>query len=154
MRSSSNLGRCSVVIQMGIDARGRLPKAVVVLCLAYAMASLIHFAHNAEFLADYPNMPDWMSRAKVYAAWLGLTAAGVVGYVLFYRGFQRAGLLVIAIYAALGFDSLTHYLVAPFAAHTAMMHFTIWLDVATAAVLLVAAVYLAWKASDSRAPSL
>jgi hypothetical protein len=119
------------------------------LCLAYAAASLIHFAHNAEFLADYPNMPEWLSRSEVYVAWLGLTAVGAAGYVLFHRGFQRAGLLVIAVYAALGLDSLSHYLVAPFAAHTAMMHFTIWVDVAAAALLLIAVSRLAAKRMES-----
>jgi hypothetical protein len=120
-------------------------KILLFSCVAYAGASLIHFAHNAEFLADYPNMPDWLSRATVYAAWLGLTAVGMAGCLLFHRGFQLTGLGVIAVYAVLGFDSLSHYAIAPFAAHTAMMHFTIWLDVAAAALLLVAAALLAAK---------
>jgi len=120
-------------------------KALLILCLAYGAASLIHFFHNAEFLAQYPNMPAWLSRAGVYAAWLGLTAVGVAGYLLFHRGYQLMGLLVIAVYAALGLDSLSHYLVAPFGAHTGMMHFTIWLDVAAAALLLTVAAFLAGK---------
>jgi hypothetical protein len=126
-----------------IVAPRHVPRLLLVLCLAYAAASLIHFAHNAEFLADYPNMPDWLSRATVYAAWLGLTAVGVTGYMLVHRGFQLIGLLVIALYAALGFDSLSHYVIAPFSAHTGMMHFTIWLDVATAVVLLAVTARLA-----------
>ena len=120
-------------------------KTLLALCFAYGASSLIHFAHNAEFLADYPNMPYWLSRAGVYVAWLALSAIGVAGYFLFHRGFQLAGLLVIAFYAALGFDSLAHYLVAPFAAHAAMMHFTIWLDVTAAALLLVTAARMASK---------
>src|SRR5688500_4705782 len=128
---------------MGLDTRGHVPKVLLVLCLLYAAASLIHFAHNAESLADYPNMPEWLSRAKIYAAWLCLTAVGVVGCFLVHRGFHLTGLLVIAVFAALGFDSLTHYHVAPLAAHTAMTHVTSWMDVATAAVLLVAAARLA-----------
>lgn len=127
---------------MGVDTQKHAPKVLLVLCLAYAAASLLHFTHNAEFLAEYPNMPAWLSRAKVYAAWLGLTAVGVAGYCLVRRGYQLAGLLVIAAYAALGFDSLSHYLVAPLAAHTAMMHFTIWLDVSTAALLLITTAFL------------
>ena len=126
-----------------------MPKLLHILCLAYAATSLIHFAHNAEFLGQYPNMPAWLSRAGVYGAWLSLTAVGVVGCFLFRRGYQRAGLLVIAVYAALGFDSLSHYLVAPFAAHTAMMHFTIWLDVSAAALLLIATGRLAAKRMES-----
>jgi hypothetical protein len=128
---------------MGLDTQGHVPKVVLVLCLAYAAASLIHFAHNAEFVADYPNMPEGLSRAKIYMAWLGLTAVGVGGCFLFYCGFQLTGLLVIAVYAVLGFDSLSHYLVAPFTAHTATMHLTIWLEAATAALLLIVATSLA-----------
>jgi hypothetical protein len=127
---------------MGFGTHGRAPKVMLVLCLLYAAASLIHFAHNAEFLADYPNMPRWLSRAKVYVAWLGLTAIGAAGFLLLYRGFQLTGLLVIALYAVLGFDSLTHYVVAPFSAHTTMMHFTIWLDVVAAAALLMTVAWL------------
>jgi hypothetical protein len=130
---------------MKIDKQRHVPRLLLTLCLAYAAASLIHFAHNAEFLADYPNMPGWLSRAKVYAAWLGLTLVGVAGYFLFRRGFQLAGLLVIAVYAALGFDSLSHYAIAQFSAHTAIMHFTIWLEVTTAALLLIASARLAVK---------
>lgn len=135
---------------MSIDPQKHIPKVLLLLCLAYAAASLIHFAHNAEFLAEYPNMPDWLSRAKVYAAWLGLTAVGVAGYLLFHRGYQLLGLLIIAVYAALGFDSLSHYVIAPFTVHSGMMHFTIWLDVATAAVLLIAAAAFAARRMSRR----
>jgi hypothetical protein len=32
-------------------------------------ASLLHFAHNAQYLAQYPNLPPSWSRAEVYLAW-------------------------------------------------------------------------------------
>lgn len=120
-------------------------KLLMVLLLAYGAASLVHYAHNAEFLADYPNMPAWLSRAKVHVAWLGVTAIGVLGYLLVRRGHQLSGLCVIALYAALGFDGLGHYRLAPLSAHTAAMNLTIWLEVATAALLFSAAVGLAAK---------
>lgn len=109
-----------------------------ILLLAYAAASLFHYAHNAEFLADYPNMPGWLSRAKIYAAWLGVSAAGAAGYLLLRRGYELSGLSVLGVYAALGFDGFGHYGLAPASAHTAAMNLTIWLEAATAAVLLVA----------------
>ena len=116
----------------------RVSRPFLILMVGYGAASLLHFAHNAEFLADYPNMPVWLSSAKVYLAWLGVTAVGVFGYLLLRRGFRRAGLSVIGVYAALGFDSLAHYSLAPIAAHTATMNFTIGLEVAMAALLLIA----------------
>ena len=113
------------------------------LLVLYAAASLVHFAHNAEYLSDYPNLPAWLSRSGVYLAWLGLTAVGVVGFVLYRSSLQLAGLLLLGLYAALGFDGLLHYTRAPFGAHTSVMNFTIWFEVATAAVLLLAVVWAA-----------
>ena len=114
-------------------------RALLVSLIAQGAASLLHFAHNAEFLADYPNIPPSLSRASVYAAWLAVTALGVLGYLLFRRGFRLAGPGVIAVYALLGFGGLTHYGLAPLSEHTAAMNLTIWLEAATAALLLVAA---------------
>ncbi len=51
-----------------------------------------------------------------------------------------------AVYAALGFDGLHHYHLAPASAHSAMMNFTIWFEVVTAAILL-AVLALQWKRS-------
>jgi hypothetical protein len=120
-------------------------KPLLIFLLAYGIASLVHYAHNAEFLAEYPNMPAWLSRAKVYAAWFAVTAIGAVGYLLVRRGYQLGGLFMIAVYAALGFDGLAHYGLAPLSAHTAAMNLTIWLEVATAALLFTASVGLAAK---------
>jgi hypothetical protein len=114
------------------------PRALLILLLAYGVASLFHHVHNAEFLPQYPNMPAWLSPAQVYAAWFGVTLVGAVGYLLVRRGYQLAGLFVIAGYAALGFDGLGHYGVAPLSAHTMTMNLTIALEVATALLLLVA----------------
>jgi hypothetical protein len=102
----------------------------------YALASLVHFVHNAEFLPQYPNLPSSWTRTGVYLAWLGIMAVGVAGWVLIARGFRVAGLLLVALYAILGLDSLAHYVVAPLSAHTLAMNATILLEVGTAAVLL------------------
>ena len=117
--------------------------------IAYGAGSLVHFVHNAEFLAEYPNMPAWLSRTDVYVVWLGITAIGVAGYVLAGHGYRLAGLLLVAVYAALGLDSLGHYALAPMSAHTAAMNSTILLEVATAALLFVRSLGLiaAWQAA-------
>lgn len=117
-------------------------KALGVLLLAYAAASLVHHVHNAEFLADYPNMPRWITRPAVYAAWLGETLVGVAGYLLLRRGHPAVGLGLIGLYAVLGFDAFAHYVLAPVAAHTAAMNATIWLEAAAAALVFVAVAVL------------
>jgi hypothetical protein len=108
------------------------------LILAYCAASLLHFVHNAVYLHDYPNMPAALSAARIYAAWCGITAVGVVGYWLHRAGYRVAGLVVIAVYAALGFGGLEHDTLAPVSAHSFAMNLTISLEALAAAALLIA----------------
>lgn len=111
---------------------------LLILLVAHGAASLFHYGHNAEFLNEYPNMPAWLSRAQVYGAWLGVTSVGLVGYFLVRWRYRVAGLLVLTVYGLLGLDGLGHYAVAPPSAHTVTMNLTIWLEVATALLLLAA----------------
>jgi hypothetical protein len=119
-----------------------LHKLLLVLLLVYGCASLAHFVHNAEFLADYPNMPSTWTREGVYLVWVAMTLIGVVGWLLATRGFQVAGLLLVALYAVCGLDSLGHYFLAPMSAHTAAMNSTILFEVAAAALVLAEAARL------------
>jgi hypothetical protein len=116
-------------------------RSLLALVMAHAAASLVHFVHNATFLADYPNMPGWISPVIVYGVWLAEAAIGAVGVLLFLRG-RTIGLALIAIYAVLGFGGLDHYTLAPISAHTVTMNATIWLETATGMILLAAA---AWR---------
>jgi hypothetical protein len=110
-------------------------RALIVLVLAHATASLVHFAHNAAYLADYPNMPAWFSPLGIYGAWLAEAAIGALG-VRFWLSGRRGGAVLIAIYAGLGLGGLDHYTLAPMSAHTVAMNATIWVETATALVLL------------------
>ena len=101
----------------------------------HAAASLVHFVHNAAYLADYPNMPAWISPAGIYGVWLAEAAVGALGVLLMLRG-RSVGLVLIALYAVLGLGGLDHYTLAPISAHTLAMNATIWLETATAIVLL------------------
>jgi hypothetical protein len=103
----------------------------------YTLASLMHFAHNAEFLHEYPNLPASITRSSVYLAWLGLAVIGFGGFTLYRVGWRRCGLVFLGAYATLGLYGLLHYTRAPVAAHTAMMNFTIWLECVAAIVLLL-----------------
>ncbi len=111
------------------------PDLLAAFFVAYAAASFFHFSHNAEFLRDYPNMPPTLTRAKVYEAWLAISAVGVTGWVLLGRGFRLLGLGAIAVYGLLGIAGLDHYALASPSAHTATMNLTIGLEVATGIAL-------------------
>lgn len=106
------------------------------LLLLYLAASLLHFTHNAEYVQDYPNLPGWITRNSVYLTWLGITAVGVLGYVLYQSRRIVPGLILLALYAAAGLDGLLHYTLAPMANHTHAMNFSIWFEVVVAAIVL------------------
>lgn len=60
------------------------------LAALYCTASLLHFTHNAEYIAFYPNMPAWITRDTVYLAWLAITAVGAVALVFAFAGWRIA----------------------------------------------------------------
>ena len=113
-------------------------RGLPVVLAAYAAASLLHYGHNAEHLTAYPGMPPWLSASHVYAAWLGVASIGLIAYTVLRWGYRLVGLVALALYAALGFDGLGHYAVAPPSAHSLTMNATIGTEVVTALLLLVA----------------
>jgi hypothetical protein len=119
----------------------------------YAAATLVHFAHNAHYLAQYPNLPASWSGASVYAAWGVLTALGVLGFALYASGARRIGRSLLGLYALLGFGGLLHYTRAPLAHHSATMNATIWAEAAAGTLLLVNVVMLGGGATRSPRPS-
>jgi len=131
-----------------------MSRGLLVLLLANGAASLLHFAHNAMFLVAYPNMPAWLSPAGVCAAWLALTAVGAIGYWMARRGYRMGGLGVLAAYGVLTLGGLDHYTVAPLSAHTNMMNVTIWFEVMTATLLLIAVARRLVRSSAARSIAL
>jgi len=129
---------------------GLANRSLLALVVVHAAASLVHFVHNATFLADYPNMPEWITPAGVYTAWLAEAAIGAIGVILFLRGRTMIGLALIAIYAVLGLGGLDHYTLASISAHTLPMNATIWLETATGLILLAVAVTAMTARTDSR----
>lgn len=138
-READRIARPSFQAQMNpIHRLSDLPKLLAVLAVAYFLTSLGHFSHNAEFICEYPNLPASLTRTKVYAVWMGITSVGVIGFLLIRKRFVMTGLLLVAVYALLGFDGLGHYALAPMAWHTPMANITILSEVVAAALLLTA----------------
>jgi hypothetical protein len=131
----------------------RLPGYLFALLAVYCAASLIHFVHNAQFIAAYPNLPPWLTSSEVYLAWIAVTSVGAAGVALALTGQRVTGLVLIAVYAALGFAGLDHYTVAAVSAHTLAMNATIAFEVATAAILLAASLALLIRPLRHSAPS-
>lgn len=122
----------------------KFPRFVWALVLVYFCASLAHFAHNAEYIAFYPNMPAWLTREKVYLAWMAVTAVGVAGMALMQLGLHSVGALLVSVYGALGLDGLAHYTLALCSEHTLATNLTIWSEaIAGFLLMLVSALWLA-----------
>jgi hypothetical protein len=107
------------------------------LMLLYGAASLLHFAHNAVYLHEYPNLPEWLTSEAVWVSWCGVAAVGALGYWLYLRVSRWAGLATISLYGVCGLAGLDHYTVAPMGAHSFVMNLTILTEAAAAAALLV-----------------
>ena len=121
-------------------AQAVFPKKVWALIALYFVASLAHFAHNAEYIAFYPNMPAWLTRETAYVAWLVVTGVGLAGIAFSRIGWFSLGALCLAAYGVLGLDGLGHYALALCSEHTAAANFTIWFEVIAGAALAVCCV--------------
>ena len=115
-----------------------LPKSIWALVALYFVASLTHFAHNAEFIAFYPNMPQSLTRETVYLAWLAVTGIGVAALVATRFGLPALGAVLLAVYGAMGLDGLGHYMLALCSEHTLATNLTIWFEVVAGVGLLLA----------------
>ena|SRR5688572_3147727 len=115
-----------------------LPPRVLTWTYVYALASLVHFAHNALFAAAYPNLPGWVTPSVVVATWLAISAIGVLAWLALRSGARPLGLGLLAIYACFGLDAFAHYRLAPLAAHSVSMNLSICFEGASAIALLLA----------------
>jgi hypothetical protein len=116
----------------------QLPPHIRWLLAFYFMASLAHFAHNAETIAFYPNMPAWLTPGDVYRVWLAINGFFVAGLLLLGLRHRRAGLALIALYGALGLDGLGHYWLALCSAHTLAANLTIGAEALGGSMLMLA----------------
>jgi hypothetical protein len=116
--------------------------------LAYMVGSFIHHFHNAQFIAEYPNMPGGFPVAIAYVVWGIVTLVGLLGYYFARRGHELIGLGAVGAYAAYGLLVLGHYTLAPISAHTLGANVTIALECVTAALLLGTVMVLLVKGKD------
>ena len=114
-----------------------IPAPAWALVAFYFLASLAHFAHNAEYIAFYPNMPSWLTREQVYLVWVAITCVGVAGLALVRVGQAVAGAALLSVYGALGLDGLGHYALALCSEHTLAMNATILSEALSGAGLAI-----------------
>jgi len=119
-----------------------LPKHIQVLLVVFFVANLMHFVHNAEYIAYYPGIPSWLTREKVYLAWIAGANVGLLGLFVSRTKLRVLGLALVAAYGALGTDGLAHYTLALCSDHTLATNLTIWFEVLAGLSLLLASAAL------------
>ena len=119
-----------------------LPRYVWLLAVTYFAASLAHFAHNAEYIAFYPNMPAWLTREQVYLAWLCITAVLASALLMLRLGLHALGVALVGLYGAFGLDGLAHYTLALCSEHTLATNVTIWSEATSGLLLMLASAVL------------
>ena len=112
---------------------------MTILFTLYTLASLAHFSHNAEYIAFYPGLPDWMTRESVYLAWLAIAGIGVLAIAANRRGWSRIAAILLMVYGLLGTDGLLHYTLALCSEHTFVTNATIWAEVVLGVTLACSA---------------
>lgn len=119
-----------------------LPRHIQLLLLIFFAANLTHFVHNAEYIAYYPGIPSWLTREKVYLAWVAGASLGLSGLLVYRTKLKVLGLALLAAYGALGIDGLAHYTLALCSDHTLATNLTIWFEVLAGLSLLLASAAL------------
>jgi hypothetical protein len=122
-----------------MNADPSFPKHFWWLLAVYCAASLVHFAHNAEYIAFYPNMPPWLTRENVYLAWLAVAGVGLLAIAFAATGWRAAAAVSFVVYGALGLDGLGHYWLALCSQHTFTMNLTIWAEALAGSALAACA---------------
>jgi hypothetical protein len=128
-----------------------VPRYLWALLTVYFAANLAHFIHNAEYIAYYPNMPDWLTRDLVYVAWLAVTIVGVLGLAACRAGYPAIGMALVGVYGAFGLDGLAHYSLALCSEHTLLANVTIWSEALAGLMLLLTSAVLFVRFSARRA---
>ncbi|MES2398373.1 MAG: hypothetical protein V4573_00175 [Pseudomonadota bacterium] len=131
-------------------AHRTLPKHIQVLLLVFFAANLVHFTHNAEYIAYYPGMPSSFTREKIYMAWIAGASVGLLGLLAYRAKFKILGLALLAAYGAVGIDGLAHYTLALCSEHTLATNLTIWFEVLTGLSLLLSSAVLIGKTLSMR----
>jgi hypothetical protein len=76
--------------------------------VASIASTAVHYSDNAIALDRYP--PDTVTIPGIVVTWVGLTAIGLLGYVLYRRERFPAAQICLAIYSITGISTLAHYL--------------------------------------------
>lgn len=136
-----------------LPSEPHIPSHVWAIAALYGLCTFAHFAHNAEFLAYYPNLPDEFTREVIYLLWMGLSTVGMVALPVYMLGRCITALLLLALYGLLGLSCLAHYSVGAVDEHTLTANLLILFQGLSGLALAVKALREMGKQLSQRPPA-
>lgn len=106
------------------------------LLIVNVVASILHYADNIAFFAEYPE-PPWINPGIIDAFWFVMTPLAPAGYLALRRGARQFGAFLLHAYAACSLLALGHYRYASICSVSPRINLLILLEAAAAAVLVV-----------------
>ena len=95
----------------GVDDSSR-SKGILWILVANIVTSILHYVDNVLNFDHYPE-PTWLNPHLIDMAWFVMTPFGIVGYLLFVRGYRSSAFACLLLYSIMNSLVLGHYLIAP-----------------------------------------
>jgi hypothetical protein len=115
--------------------------------------SVVHYTDNYFNYTEFPQsdgaVPD-PSKASIGIAWFVLTGFGIVGYLLYRAGGQRAAAACLAVYSLSGLVGIGHYTVPGMVDEPWWRQAHVVADIALGIAVLAVAVRIAGEARELR----
>ena len=121
-----------------------------VLLVVTVAASIFHYVDNVMFFDTYPE-PAWITPHLVNAFWFLMTPVGVIGYLLFRRGYRSSGVTALFAYGLMNLLTLGHYRYAPPWEIPFRVNLFILLEVGAAITLMAALIWCALRSPPREA---
>lgn len=129
--------------------RGVKPGLLRILLALGIASTAVHYTDNAVSIEQYPQ-PTWITVPVIFGVWIGLTAAGIAGYVLYRRGKTWPALALLVLYSYTGLSTPLHYLYGSLSDLAWWKQLSVWTDGLTGAAILAFALR---EAITTRAPA-
>jgi hypothetical protein len=112
-------------------------------------STAVHYTDNAVSIEKYPQ-PSWINEPIIFAVWIGFTAMGIAGYVLYRQGRTWPALALLTIYSYTGLSTPLHYRYGSLSGLSWWQQLFVWTDGLTGAAILA---FVLWAALKTRAPA-
>ena len=131
-----------------------MTRILTAILAAAVVVSVVHYTDNWVNYHDYPQ-PDTLRDAPpalVPAFWVGFTAAGLAGYLLYRRAASALAIVLLAVYSGSGLAGIGHYTVPGATSMPWWRQAHVVLDIACGIAMFSFALWAARSYRASRAP--